>query len=1152
MEAEAEFFDLFLAGADLPALLCTPDGAILRANDAFAQALGRGPGWRPAGALDALSAPGGAEALRAACARAAAAPFPETRIACAFTLPDGTERFLPCTLRAALRDGRCAALLLRFGRAALLLPDGAAEAEAQAAAAPVPPRPARAARPVAGRRQADADAADHVRFLDLAGDVAGSGQYYFDVGSRQMRITSAFRRMLGWSVDDRWMPTSIYRERIHPEDLPALLSEIEALFAGRIGRLRVDHRLRRGDGGWTWVQNSAALFPAGAATGRPVICGAVSDISGRKTREAQLERALREASDARAAAEEAARLLSIATEHAGVVPWHLDPETGAMRWSAELERLLGLAPGALGGTIHGLRDHVHPEDFEAIRDMKRSLAEGRAQRLRLEYRLRRGDGTWRWFSTDLHARTRADGRRKILGCAVDVTEQRESRERAEQAAQEAEAARRRLFTLSDNAPVALLEYRMSPDGTFDLPYFNSWLPQMIGVSPEALAADGSLMMASVVPEDLPLLSGGLERSARTGTVNGLKFRVNHPEKGERHFVARATAAPQPDGGVIWYTAVVDITDQHLAQRRADEASEALDRLDSRLRIIAEVSPIGLYEFRKSAEGEATFPYLSPRAAELLGHGAGFDGAAAGDVLARIHPDDRPALLESVERSRRALTRWSERLRVQHPTRGALWIQGDSIPRPDPDGGVTWSGGLYDVTGDVQRQEELAEAHRRADAMRAENERQALHDGLTGLPNRRSYDRELSARIAAAQGGGAKDCVLVRVDLDHFKHVNDTLGHEAGDLVLQRVAEVLRAALGAGDYAARIGGDEFSLLLAPGRTPDDAAALVARIQARLAEPLMYRGRQCHFGASFGLARAEDLGETGVEIQIFADAALYRAKEGGRSRLELFTPELHRDILGDRKLAGEIHEALETDAFEPFFQPQVRARDGALHGAEALLRWRHPTRGLLAPGAFMHVAEQLRLAPVLDRRMMLRTRAVLGRWAEAGLVPPRISFNVSPGRMHDPDVVALARDMSGGPTKVVMELLESTLVEEEGEVFRFHLDQLREAGVEIEIDDFGSGHASIIGLMQLGPEALKIDQRLVAPVAAEKRARTLVRAIVDIAETLGIATVAEGVETEEQARLLRELGCDVLQGYLFSRPVDEAGFLRFAPAPRLKIA
>ncbi len=720
----------------------------------------------------------------------------------------------------------------------------------------------------------------------------------------------------------------------------------------------------------------------------------------------------------------------------------------------------------------------------------------------------------------------------------------EAQDQLESARIEAEQARLRLDTLADNMPGALFERRENQDGTFAFDYFSAKFPDLFGATAETILAEEKALCTNVLAEDQGAFFEKLAECSANLSVFEEKIRVAHPEKGLRWILVSALPFPRPDGSRVCYGSAMDITEGVQSEIRAAEAAEDLKRSHERLTLVTEIAPVGLYELRRTDDGAFDFPYVSGRFAEF----AGIEAEDFQDDPARLLPvvasEDRPELVESIHKSAGGLEHWRMRFRVIRPESGVLWLSGTAIPRLEEKGSIVWTGAVLDVTPDAMREEALRDAHRLAEKMRAENETQALHDGLTGLPNRRYYDRVIAERLEQARSSGGEDCTLVRLDLDHFKNVNDTLGHAAGDLVLVRVAEVLRDSIRASDFAARIGGDEFSILLAPRQTREDASGLVARIREKLAEPLIFDGRQCRFGASFGIAHVEDLTEAGSDIQIFADAALYQAKEGGRNRLQFFTPALHQSLIEDRRLSVEIHEAIETDQFVPFFQPQVSARDGRLVGAEVLLRWLHPTRGLVLPGEFLPVAEQLRLVSDIDRIMMEKSRDALARWQAQGLIMPKISFNVSSGRMHDPGIVALAQQMAATETQVTFELLESILVEDETELFRMHLDMIRDAGVDIEIDDFGSGHASIIGLTEIAPSALKIDKRLIDPVAPASRALSLVGAIVEIAETLGINTVAEGVETSCQASLLREIGCTVLQGFHFSHPLNEKQFLAYA--------
>ena len=582
--------------------------------------------------------------------------------------------------------------------------------------------------------------------------------------------------------------------------------------------------------------------------------------------------------------------------------------------------------------------------------------------------------------------------------------------------------------------------------------------------------------------------------------------------------------------------VANIEREALTQRTIEQGLE-IERAHERLKTIANIAPIGLYEMSRTSDGSGHMMYYSDRFLEISGQARDAVGQGKTDAFGRVVEDDRDAVFKALETSARTLEPFKSRFRIHKPGTGIRWLSVVADARQDADTSVTWTGAVLDITTDVESEEALRKARREAEQVHAINEIQALHDGLTGLPNRRYFDNVFAERLTSSREEKPQSALLVRIDLDHFKYVNDTLGHEAGDLVLIRVSDSLRRVTRADDFAARIGGDEFSILMAPGTTYAEAEQVTDELRQALSEPLLYNGQPCRFGLSLGMAHTPDFDETGEDLNLFADSALYRAKALGRNRLEIFTPSLHEEILKNRRLASELHEALEHRQFEPFFQPQIRARTGELAGVEVLLRWKHPKDGILSPGLFLPVAEQMRVLADIDRQIMEQTRDAVARLHAKGIALPKVSLNVSSERMHDPGVIDLAKSIASDGTRISFELLESILIEEESDVFRFHLDQLREAGIDIEIDDFGSGRASILSLLESGASALKIDQRLIRPLETDTRSRELVRTIIEIADTLDIKTVAEGVETETQREYLVNLGCDVLQGYLFSQPVSE---------------
>lgn len=645
----------------------------------------------------------------------------------------------------------------------------------------------------------------------------------------------------------------------------------------------------------------------------------------------------------------------------------------------------------------------------------------------------------------------------------------------------------------------------------------------------------------VHPDDLQPTKDHFQSSIESGEPFNDEFRIVLSDGRTKHIRARAQVFQNPEGQAVRVVGVnYDITEQKLAHFIAGASAHRAERAHERLNLLTEYVPSGLFEYREGPDGAISFPFFNPQVPEMLGVSDAEICEDGGSAFKHIHPEDLDDVVEAIRVSKEQLTPFNTRYRVLHPDRGLLWHKASTMPRLEEDGSCIWYGGLYEITADVEQEERLVRMHEATERMRAENEFQALHDGLTGLPNRRYYDQTLAQRMLQAQTEGEGALILVRVDLDHFKYVNDTLGHDAGDSVLKRVGTVLNAALGDHDFAARIGGDEFSILLTPQSDMDRAHQLIACIREELAKPHFHEDRQCRFGASFGIAHTDALETVRHDIQMHADAALYKAKTGGRNRVEVFTSQMHEKLLEDRRLSTEIQEGLERGEFVPYFQPQVSARDGSLAGAEVLLRWVHPTRGVLAPQAFMHVADHLRLVPDLDREMMERCQVAMLNWAQQGLILPRLSFNVSAGRLEDPSIVEMGRRLAAGPTKISFELLESILIEDERDFTRLHLDTIQDCGVDIEIDDFGSGHASIVSLMQIKPSTLKIDRRLVIPLLQDKRVRDLVRAIIHMSKSLGIRTIAEGVETAQQAKILKTMGCDVFQGFLYGRPMSQQAF------------
>ncbi|WP_051228567.1 putative bifunctional diguanylate cyclase/phosphodiesterase [Pleomorphomonas oryzae] len=439
-------------------------------------------------------------------------------------------------------------------------------------------------------------------------------------------------------------------------------------------------------------------------------------------------------------------------------------------------------------------------------------------------------------------------------------------------------------------------------------------------------------------------------------------------------------------------------------------------------------------------------------------------------------------------------------------------------------------------------DELSEAKRLAEARNSQLEEAnrrvrhtSLHDELTGLPNRRYLMNQLDRLESNAPAGTARIAIL-HIDLDRFKQVNDAYGHAAGDYLLQHAANLMRTVFRPDDIVARIGGDEFVAICISEEPEALARALAGDLIAGFRHPIDLGEIRCRSGLSIGIACSGLRDSQPSKLLIDADIALYRAKKLGRNRFEFFTRALEAEVVTAKRLADQILTGIEEGQFTAHYQQQFDAQTREVVGLEALVRWNHPTEGLVAPPRFLKVAEDINALPVLDHLVLETALNHRLRWAAAGLLVPKIAVNVSMGRLRDERLVDTLRTMAIQPGTLSFELTEAIYLDDTDETVADNIRSLKELGIEIEIDDFGTGYASIVSLMRLQPNRLKIARQLTAAVSSSFAQRQLIRAIVEIARTKGIGVVAEGVETMEQADILADLGCQILQGYALGRPVD----------------
>ncbi|MGZ4674275.1 MAG: putative bifunctional diguanylate cyclase/phosphodiesterase [Ilumatobacteraceae bacterium] len=520
------------------------------------------------------------------------------------------------------------------------------------------------------------------------------------------------------------------------------------------------------------------------------------------------------------------------------------------------------------------------------------------------------------------------------------------------------------------------------------------------------------------------------------------------------------------------------------------------------------------------DGDSRIQYLTPSTEALLGRQAAeLQGAKLTELLG--HADEQRLQVILSNRSAPTNVEW----RIRHGDGG--WrdlevIVVDLRGTSEIDGIVLT---MRDIT--MRKQLDLELRH------------QALHDSLTGLPNRLLFADRVDHALRRAE----RECTAVAVlflDLDDFKMVNDSLGHAAGDEVLVAVARRLLTATRTGDSAARLGGDEFGFLIEVGDVDDGAKLAAMRIQQALQAPFVVGDNEMQLHASIGIAVGTPATHTFDDLLRDADLAMYVAKRKGKGRFERFQPSMHEDAARRLQVAGELPGGMERGEFVDYYQPIVDMGSHRIVGAEALVRWQHPERGLLTPNEFIPIAETAGLIGSLDRWMLRQACRQAKAWKDAGLIDESfyVSVNISARHLQE---VNISRDIrealvaSGLPAaSLVLEVTETALIDDVDSATAV-LSDLKRIGVRIAVDDFGTGYSSLTHLVKFPLDIIKIDKSFVDRVVSGRGGDVMVRAVVELAHTLGLTAIAEGVEQPDQVDALEELDCHLAQGYLFSIPV-----------------
>ncbi len=427
---------------------------------------------------------------------------------------------------------------------------------------------------------------------------------------------------------------------------------------------------------------------------------------------------------------------------------------------------------------------------------------------------------------------------------------------------------------------------------------------------------------------------------------------------------------------------------------------------------------------------------------------------------------------------------------------------------------------------------------------AKNRRLAETDDLTDLANRARMKNHLETLLSVTDFHGRVVSVL-HIDLDRFKEINDTHGHGTGDAVLCHVARIMQAEVAPHDLIARVGGDEFVIVAVRGKGAESARRLADRLLWKFRRPVMIEGLECQIGLSIGIAETSTPDVTADRLIADADIALYEVKRRGRNGVRPFTPKMRARMSERMELLSEMRHSIETNRFEPFFQPQVSMQNGQITGFEILARWPHPTRGLLSPKVFLDVAADSGLLRKIDDIVRGKGLVALRRLRDQGWHAPRVSFNASERTLRDPKLTQVllyeldAIDLA--PSDLVVEVGEATLVQCRDGRIAETLRRLRACGFGVELDNFGVGHAAMSHLTRLEVSGVKLDRALLS--VKETGAQAIVRAAIALAKDLELTVIAEGIETNGQHAMLRGIGCDAVQGHKVCRAMNFTALVRF---------
>jgi diguanylate cyclase (GGDEF)-like protein/PAS domain S-box-containing protein len=943
----------------------------------------------------------------------------------------------------------------------------------------------------------------------LAMEASREGIYDLDLESGVLFVSPRTEAIFG--IPAHGLKTAKdWLSRIHPDDFVHYRHLAVQHFKGHTPSLDAEYRIVSNNGGIIWIRERSVCqrSPKGRATR---LVGSVGDVTELKKAQEALEMANatleHRVTERTLELRQSERRYRSIFEQAAEGIFQSTPDGRYIEASPALAKLYGYdSPDELIRNVVDISCQIYLDSRDRERYFEVMNEKGEVRGF--EYQVLRRDGVALWVSENSRRVQGENG--EVLyyeGTVEDISE----RKIAEEEAREKQAL---LEATLDNITQAVAIF------DFDLRLLdvNALFGRMLNL-PARLMANGTHLVTIMrfMSERGDQISDD-DPDWQVAQGNDVML-----SKVERHLVSGAvvqvSATRLGDGKVLLtYTEVTDLKRREAALKQSEE----------RYALAAQGSNDGLWDW----DIKNNRVYYSPRWKSMLGCREDEIGSGIDDWFQRVHADDIDELKAALDAHLSGATTHVEvEYRIRHSDGRYRWmlLRGMSVADPQSGKPARMAGSQTDITERKRTEQQLLH--------------DAFHDGLTGLPNRALFMDRLGQALTRSKRDSTRSFAVMFLDLDHFKYVNDSLGHSAGDSLIVTIARRLDNSRRASDTVARLGGDEFALLIEDISSKESALDIAERLRQSMSKPVNLLGQEIFPTASMGIAVAHAGYERPEEMLVDADLAMYEAKSVGRDRVALFSPEMRAHSSKQLELGSDLRRAFERNELVMFYQPIIGMQDGRIAGFEALIRWRHPVKGIVPPGDFIPLAEETGLIIPIgwwvieesSRRMQAWN---LTRGEESQMM---MSINISARQFKEPGLIDRIADLieenSLTAAQIKLEITESLLMDNP-EVATEWLSNLKALGVSLSIDDFGTGYSSLSYLHRFPFDYLKVDRSFVATMFEKRENMEIVRAIVALGTNLGMQIIAEGVETVEQYEMLRELGCHFAQGYYFSRPIPEA--------------